>query len=94
MPIPQIKTLTAFEPELKIFEPVEETPFIPRPNAFAFSASDNTIAAKPVGPHMAAPQFSYSKSINSRPDGNPFDEEDITLTKSGAQNSPHFNLQK
>ena len=81
------------EPVIKKFEPVEEVPFIPRPNAFAFSASDNSIAAKPVGPHMAAPQFSYSKSINSRSSDNPFGE-DVPLTTSEAQNSPHFNLQK
>ena len=82
------------EPVINKFEPFEETPFIPRPNAFTFSASDNSIAAKPVGPHMSAPQFSYSKSINSRPeDNNPFDE-DLTLTTHEAQNSPHFNLQK
>jgi len=88
--IPQIPMEDAV---IKKFEPVEETPFIPRPNSFALSASDNSIAAKPVGPHMTAPQFAYSKSINSRPEDNPFGE-DVTMTTSEAQNSPHFNLQK
>jgi hypothetical protein len=72
----------------------EETPFIPRPDAFKFSTSENTMAAKPVGPHMTAPQFTYSKSLGKKPEEDPFGEDSISPFTSEAQNSPHFNLQK
>lgn len=69
--------------------------FVPLPNQFP-SVADNHIAAKPVGPHMAAPQFAYrSNSINRKAleeEENPFGEDDIG--QSEAQNSPFVNLQK
>lgn len=76
------------------FDKIEETPFIPRPDAFNFSSSDYVNAAKPVGPQMSAPQFSYSKSIGKKPEDNPFGEDTTGSFTTEAQNSPHFNLQK
>lgn len=92
---PQIEYNTATqEPFKTIVESVEDTPFIPRPDAFSYPVSDNHMAAKPVGPHMAAPQFGYSKSLNKRSVMNPFGEDQNGGEISEAQNSPHFNLQK
>ncbi len=92
--IPQIEYNIALshEPTMNKFEPIEETPFIPRPDAFKYSVSDNTIASKPVGPHTTAPQFTYSKSLGKKPEDNPFGEDSPFTSE--AQNSPHFNLQK
>jgi hypothetical protein len=71
----------------------EEMPFIPRPDAFPHPVSDNYMAAKPVGPYVAAPQFAYSRSVNKKSEINPFEDVNTAET-SEAQNSPHFNLQK
>lgn len=71
-------------------------PFVPLPNNFP-SVAENHIAAKPVGPHMAAPQFTYrSNSLmkkSQEKEDNPFGE-DAEVTITDAQNSPFINLQK
>ena len=73
-----------------MFEPIDDPVFIPKPNLSHYSNSDiNPMAAKPAGPHIVAPQFSYRKESKSEID--PFQESSTVMD---AQNSPHFNLQK
>ena len=55
------------------------------------------MAAKPVGPHMAAPQYAYRSDSIKRASNeqieNPFGEDtDVMLSE--AQNSPFINLQQ
>lgn len=92
--IPQIEYNLIKEdpvPVIKKVDQVEDEPFIPRPKECSFSSSDHNISAKPVGPHMSAPQFSYTKPATSQSEENPFE---VTSFTREAQNSPHFNLQK
>jgi hypothetical protein len=55
----------------------------------AGSSENNSMAAKPAGPHIVAPQFSYKNQVKHEED--PFQEASSSVD---AHNSPHFNLQK
>lgn len=73
-----------------------KTPFVPHPTLFP-NVSENHMAAKPVGPHMAAPQYAYRSDSIKRASNeqieNPFGEDtDVMLSE--AQNSPFINLQQ
>jgi hypothetical protein len=75
----------------------QDKPFVPIPNYFP-NVADNIVASKPVGPHLAAPQYAYRSGSIRRVSShdkaeNPFGEDnDVVLTE--AQNSPFVNFQQ